>query len=69
MEIRDIKQRLSILQVLSHYHLKPDRNNLIKCQFHEDDKPSCRIYADTNTLAQVCRDSNQKGTCTFNLSS
>ena len=50
MEIRDIKQRLSILQVLSHYNLKPDRSNHIKCLFHEDDKPSCRIYADTNTF-------------------
>lgn len=50
MEIKDIKQRLSILQVLSHYHLKPDRSNHIKCPFHEDDKPSCRIYPETNTF-------------------
>jgi DNA primase catalytic core len=50
MDISDIKQRLSILTVLQHYNLKPDRNNQIKCPFHEDDKPSCRIYADTNTF-------------------
>ena len=50
MEIQEIKQRLSIIAVLQHYHLKPDRNNQIKCPFHEDDKPSCRIYADTNTF-------------------
>ena len=50
MEIQDIKQRLSIIAVLQHYNLKPDRNNQIKCPFHEDDKPSCRIYADTNTF-------------------
>ena len=50
MEIQEIKQRLPILQVLAHYGLKPDRNNHIKCPFHEDDKPSCRIYADTNTF-------------------
>ena len=50
MEISDIKQRLSILMVLQHYNLKPDRNNHIKCPFHEDDKPSCRIYHDTNTF-------------------
>ena len=37
MEISDIKQRLSILTVLQHYNLKPDRNNHIKCPFHEDD--------------------------------
>ena len=50
MEIQDIKQRLSIIAVLQHYNLKPDRNNQIKCPFHEDDKPSCRIYPDTNTF-------------------
>lgn len=50
MEIREIKRRLSILQVLSHYNLKPDRSNHIKCPFHEDDKPSCRIYTETNTF-------------------
>lgn len=50
MEIKEIKQRLSILTVLQHYNIKPDRNNQIKCPFHEDDKPSCRIYPDTNTF-------------------
>ncbi len=50
MEIRDIKQRLSIGTVLQHYGLKLDKANHIKCPFHEDDKPSCRIYADTNTF-------------------
>lgn len=50
MEIQEIKQRLPILQVLVHYGLKPDRNNHIKCPFHEDDKPSCRIYPGTNTF-------------------
>jgi len=50
MEIREIKQCLSIIAVLQHYNIKPDRNNQIKCPFHEDDKPSCRIYPDTNTF-------------------
>lgn len=50
MEIPDIKQRLSIFAVLQHYNLRPDRNNHIKCLFHEDDKPSCRIYPETNTF-------------------
>ncbi|MGQ1947257.1 CHC2 zinc finger domain-containing protein [Geofilum sp. OHC36d9] len=50
MAIGDIKQRLSILTVLQHYNLKSDRNHQIKCPFHEDDKPSFRIYADTNTF-------------------
>jgi DNA primase catalytic core len=59
MEISEIKQRLSIITVLSHYNLKADRNNHIKCQFHEDDKPSCRIYAETNTFH--CFGCNAKG--------
>jgi len=50
MEIPDIKQRLSILTVLQNYSIKPNRNNQIKCPFHDDDKPSCKIYPDTNTF-------------------
>lgn len=50
MEISDIKQRLSILVVLQHYSIIPDRCNHIKCPFHEDDKPSCRVYPETNTF-------------------
>jgi len=50
MEIKDIKTRLGLLTVLNHYGLKPDRSNHIKCPFHEDDKPSCRIYPETNTF-------------------
>lgn len=50
MEIQEIKQRLSILAVLKNSGLKPDKSNHIKCPFHEDDKPSCRIYPETNTF-------------------
>lgn len=49
MEIEEIKGRLSILTVLSHYGLKPDKNKHVRCPFHDDDKPSCRIYPETNT--------------------
>lgn len=49
MEIADIKKRLSILAVLQHYGIRPDRNSHIKCPFHQDDSPSCKIYPDTNT--------------------
>src|SRR5690606_23761615 len=35
--------------VLEHYGIKPDNNNQIRCPFHDDDKPSCKIYLDTNT--------------------
>ncbi len=49
MEIQDIKQNLSILEVVKHYGHSPNRNHLIKCPFHEDDKPSLQLYPKTNT--------------------
>jgi DNA primase len=48
MEIQDIKTNLSIESVLAHYQI-PVKNNHCKCPFHEDDKPSLRIYPETNT--------------------
>jgi DNA primase len=50
MEIRDIKQKLSIQSVLAHYNLHPDRNHMLKCPFHKDDTASLRIYPETNTF-------------------
>lgn len=56
MEINEIKQRLPIKKLLAHYGLIPDsstssgRSNHIKCPFHADDTPSCKIYPETNTF-------------------
>lgn len=50
MEIHEIKQRLTILQVLQHYNLKPDRNNMLKCPFHDDKSPSLKVYTNTHTF-------------------
>jgi len=50
MEIREIKQRLSIQTVLNHYRLKPDRHNFLKCPFHDDEDPSLKVYPETNTF-------------------
>ena len=50
MEIQEIKQRLSILTVLKHYSLQPDKHSMLKCPFHEDDQPSLKIYTETNTF-------------------
>jgi len=50
MEIKDIKQCLSIQTVLKHYNLQADKNGMLKCPFHEDDKPSLKIYSNTNTF-------------------
>ena len=49
MKIPDIKSRLSITQVLTHYGLKPDRNQRILCPFHEDKTPSMQVYPETGT--------------------
>jgi DNA primase len=56
MEIQDIKARLPILDVLSHYGLKPDRNHRVCCPFHEDSSPSMQIYPQTGTFC--CFSSN-----------
>lgn len=50
MEITEIKQRLSIATVLSHYHLQPGRHNFLKCPFHGDEDPSLKVYPETNTF-------------------
>ena len=49
MEIQDIKTHLLITDVLTYYGLKPDRNNRIKCPWHDDKTPSLQIYPSTNT--------------------
>jgi DNA primase len=49
MEIQKIKRCLPILTVLAYYKIQPDKHHQIKCPFHDDDKPSCKIYPETNT--------------------
>jgi DNA primase len=56
MDIKDIKAKLSILEVLQHYGLKPDRNDRLKCPFHPDKTPSLQVYPKTNTYC--CFSSN-----------
>jgi len=50
MEIPEIKSRLSITTVLSHYNLHPDKHHFIKCPFHGDQDPSLKVYPETNTF-------------------
>jgi DNA primase len=47
MEIAEVKQRLTLSEVLRHYGLKPDKNLRLLCPFHDDKKPSL-------PLAQEC---------------
>jgi DNA primase len=55
-EISEIKQRLPILKVLSHYNLKPDKNIRLCCPFHSDKTPSFQVYPETGTW--TCFSSN-----------
>jgi DNA primase len=50
MEIKEIKEQLSILTVLQHYGLQPNRNKMVCCPFHDDKHPSMQVYPDTNTV-------------------
>jgi DNA primase catalytic core len=56
MEIAEIKQQLTIAQVLDHYNLKANQNNMLCCPFHNDKTPSLQIYPQTNTFC--CFSSN-----------
>jgi DNA primase len=58
MEIQQIKEQLTIAQVLDHYNLKADKNNMLCCPFHNDKTPSLQIYPQTNTFC--CFSSNCK---------
>jgi DNA primase len=58
MEISEIKQQLTINQVLDHYGLKADKNKRLCCPFHNDKTPSMQVYPETNTVH--CFSSNCK---------
>jgi DNA primase len=49
MEIKQIKEQLSIVTVLNEYSIVMNKNKHCLCPFHKDDKPSLRIYPETNT--------------------
>ena len=50
MTIAEIKSKLSILEVLNHYGLQPNKNKMLCCPFHDDKTPSMQVYAATNTV-------------------
>jgi len=58
MEIAEIKEQLTIEVVLTHYGLKADKNNMLRCPFHDDKTPSMQVYPETNTV--YCFSSNCK---------
>ncbi len=58
MEISDIKQNLSLLQVLENYGLKP-KNNMLRCPFHEDNTASLQVNLTQNRYK--CHACDKKG--------
>jgi len=56
MEIQEIKQKLTMAQVLAKYNLKPDKHLRLCCPFHEDKTPSFQVYYKTHTA--YCFSSN-----------
>src|SRR5690554_6689849 len=47
MEISEIKQRLTLSEILNHYHLKP-KNNMLLCPFHQDKTASLQVHLEKN---------------------
>ena len=56
MEITEIKQLLSLSEVIRHYGFKADKQNRLHCPFHEDKTPSMQLYYKTQTA--YCFSSN-----------
>jgi DNA primase catalytic core len=49
MDIQDIKSKLTISEVIKYYGLKADKQNRLKCPFHDDKTPSLQLYYKTQT--------------------
>lgn len=58
MEIQEIKEQLTLAQVLHYYHLKPNKQLQLNCPFHNDKTPSMQVYYKTHTA--YCFSSNCK---------
>lgn len=50
MEIKAIKEQLTIETVLQHYGLRADKQHRLLCPFHPDKSPSLQIYPTTHTF-------------------
>jgi len=49
MEILEIKSKLTLVMLLHYYGLKADKQNRLKCPFHDDKTPSLQLYYKTQT--------------------
>ena len=59
MEISTIKQNLSLVNVLQHYNLKQDKNNMLRCPFHQDSTASLQVSFSQNKYK--CHGCDKKG--------
>lgn len=59
MSIEEIKSKLTITEVLQHYHLKLDKNNMLLCPFHEDKTASLQVSFERNNYK--CHACDKKG--------
>lgn len=59
MEIAQIKTQLSLSQILQHYNLKEDKNNMLRCPFHEDSTASLQVSFSQNKYK--CHGCDKKG--------
>jgi DNA primase catalytic core len=59
MEIAEIKQNLPLANVLQHYNLKQDKNNMLRCPFHEDSTASLQVSFSQNKYK--CHGCDKKG--------
>ncbi|MBO9154099.1 CHC2 zinc finger domain-containing protein [Chitinophaga sp. GCM10012297] len=50
MEIKELKHRLRLSEVIAHYGLCPDKHGRLLCPFHADKTPSLQLYPKTNTF-------------------
>lgn len=59
MEIQDIKQKLNLATILHNYGLKPNKNNMLLCPFHEDKTASLQVNPIQNRYK--CHACDKKG--------
>jgi DNA primase len=59
MTIAEIKENLNLSAVLAHYNLKPNKNNMLLCPFHEDKTASLQVNPAQNKYK--CHACDKKG--------
>ena len=59
MEIQQIKQSLSLAQILANYNLTPNKNHMLRCPFHDDTTASLQVNFSQNKYK--CHACDKKG--------